>query len=137
MKTSKTNIFLILLSLVLFGWLLKGTFFQPGADDLKAGFTEKAKYRNENNTGPIQYVFSVTVKDSIWKDMEIFGNFKPHHKGGVTKVYFFMEGSKFPTDLSPGNVNFDPAYNPSCIAVYEKSPIGNVSLIKYPFRNQS
>lgn len=134
MKNKKTNIFLIVISILLFAWLLKGTFFQPGADDLKAGFTEKAKYRNENNTGPVQYIFAVTVRDSLWKDLEIFGNFKPHHKGGVTKVYFFMEGTAVPPQLMPGEVNFDPAYQSSCIAVYEKSPVGNVSVIKYPFR---
>ena len=115
-------------------WVIKGTFFQPSSDDLKAGIVERAKYRNENNTGPIQHVFVVSVKDSIWSDLEIYGNYKPHHKGGTTKVYFFMEGSDVPTKLSAGKVNFDPSFNNSCIALYEKTAIGNVSLIKYPFK---
>lgn len=136
MRNKKTNIFLLILSLLIFIWLIKGTFFQPGTDALKAGLTEKAKYRNENNTGPVQHIFSVTVKDSIWQDLETYGNFKPHHKGGITKVYYFMEGSPVPVTLGPGEVNFDPSFNPGCIAVYEKSPIGNVSLIRYPFRKR-
>lgn len=135
MRNKKTNIFLLLLVLVLLGWMAKGTFFQPKPDDLKAGFKEVAQYRNENNTGPVQYVFSVTVKDTIWSEMETYGNYKPHHKGGTTKVYYFMEGTKAPAELTPGSLNFDPSFNPSCVAVYEKTAVGNVILTKNPFKN--
>lgn len=134
MKNRKTNIALSILVLVLVAWMVKGTFSQPGIEDLKSGFKEVAKYRNENNTGPIHYVFSVTMKDTISKEMLTYGNFQPHHKGGTTKVYFFLEGSKVPQQLTAGQLNFDPSYNPGCIAVYEKSPIGNVSLVKDPFK---
>jgi|SRR5690606_252498 hypothetical protein len=134
MKNSKTRIFLTIAVLIVVVWVVKGTFFQPAADDLKAGITERAKYRNENNTGPIQHIFAVSIKDSIWNELEIYGNYKPHHKGGVTKVYFFMEGSEMPDKLHPGEVNFDPAFNKYCVALYEKTAMGNVSLTKYPFR---
>ena len=134
MRNKKTNIFLFLLVVILVGWMVKGTFFQPDAGDLKAGFKEIAQYRNENNTGPVQYVFSVTVKDSVWSEMETYGNYKPHHKGGTTKVYYFMEGKPVPTDLSPGSINFDSSFNPSCIAVYEKTAVGNVIVTKNPFK---
>jgi hypothetical protein len=134
MRNKKINIFLILLVLFLIAWMLKGTFFQPGTRDLRAGFKQLAEYRNENNTGPIQYVFSVTVKDTIWAEMETFGNYKPHHKGGTTKIYYFLEGSPAPTELSPGSVNFNASFNASCIAMYEKSPVGNVIVTKYPFK---
>jgi hypothetical protein len=134
MKNRKTNIALSILVLVLIAWMVKGTFSQPGIENLKSAFKEVGKYRNENNTGPVQYVFSVTMRDTISKEMITYGNFQPHHKGGTTKVYFFMEGSKAPTELSPGAVNFDAAFNPSCIALYEKSPMGNVSLTKKPFK---
>jgi hypothetical protein len=133
MKNSKTKYILGLLVLILVLWMLKGTFFQPSANDLKAGIADIAKYRNENNTGPVQYVFIASVKDSIWKDLETYGNYKPHHKGGNTKVYFFMEGSQMPTQLSPGKTNFDPFYNKACIALYEKTAMGNASLTRYPF----
>ena len=134
MKNNKIRIFLILIVLVVIAWVIKGTFFQPSAGDLKAGITEQAKYRNENNTGPVQYVFIASVKDSIWADLETYGNYKPHHKGGNTKVYFFMEGSEMPVKPSAGDVNFDPLYNKDCIALYEKTAVGKVSLTKYPFR---
>lgn len=134
MRNKKINIFLVILVLVLVVWMLKGTFFQPGAGDLKAGFKQVAEYRNENNTGPIQYVFTVTVKDTLWSEMETYGNYKPHHKGGTTKVYYFMEGTKVPSDLTPGNVNFDSSFNGTCVGLYEKSPIGNVIITKHPFK---
>lgn len=133
MRNKKINIFLGLLVLFLVGWMLKGTFFQPGTGDLKAGFKEVAMYRNENNTGPVQYVFAVTLKDTIWSEMEIYGNYKPHHKGGNTKVYFFKEGSRVPAELSPGSVNFDSSYNQGCVGLYEKSATGFISLSKTPF----
>lgn len=134
MRNKKINIFLVILVLALVVWMLKGTFFQPGAGDLKAGFKQVAEYRNENNTGPIQYVFTVTVKDTLWSEMETYGNYKPHHKGGTTKVYYFMEGTKVPSDLSPGNVNFDPSFNGACVGLYEKSAVGNVIVTKHPFK---
>lgn len=131
MKNNKVRYILGLLVLVLIVWMLKGTFFQPSVSDLKAGISDVAKYRNENNTGPVQYVFIASVKDSIWEDLEAYGNYKPHHKGGNTKVYFFMEGSPMPARLSPGQVNFDESYNKFCIALYEKTAMGNSSLSKF------
>lgn len=115
------------------GLIIKSTFFQLSADDLRAGITEVAKYRNENNTGPVQYVFIATVKDTLWADLEAYGNYKPHHKGGNTKVYYFMAGAKLPLQPGPGKVNFDPAYNAGCIALYEKNAMGNVSFKKSPY----
>lgn len=114
--------------------MLKGTFFQPGAGDLKAGFKQVAEYRNENNTGPIQYVFTVTVKDSLWAELETYGNYKPHHKGGTTKVYYFMEGTKVPEVLTPGEVNFDPSFNAACIGLYQKNAVGTVVITKHPYK---
>lgn len=133
MNKSRTNIFLGIVVLVLVGWMLKGTFFQPGINDLKGNFKEVTHYRNDNNTGPIQYVFIVTVKDTAGAEMEKFGNFKPHHKGGNTKVYFFKEGTPTPAQAFAGKQNFDPAYNKTCIALYEKSAMGNTSFVKKPF----
>jgi len=134
MRNKKINIFLVILVLVLVGWMIKSAFFQPTAGDLNAGFKEVAKYRNENNTGPVQYVFTATVKDTIWSEMETYGNYKPHHKGGTTKVYFFQEGTPAPADLQPGSQNFDPSFNPSCLAIYEKTAVGSVIVTKHPFK---
>ncbi|WP_432708482.1 hypothetical protein [Pedobacter sp.] len=130
---SRTNVILGLGVLLLVGWMLKGTFFQPGIDDLKGEFKEVTRYRNGNNTGPVQYVFIVTVKDPENAEMEKYGNFMPHHKGGNTKVYYFLEGGPTPAEAFPGDVNFDPSYNEACIALYEKSAMGNTSLVSNPF----
>lgn len=134
MGKKKVNIFLGILVVLLVGWMMKGTFTQPGMENLKGEFTEVAHYRNDNNTGPIQHVFAVTVKDTVWSEMEIYGNFKPHHKGGNTKVYFFIKGSTVPNQLGPGKQNFDPSFNNACIALYEKSAMGNTSITRYPFK---
>lgn len=134
MGKRKVNIFLGVLVILLIAWMMKGTFTQPGIEHLKGDFTEVAHYRNDNNTGPIQHVFAVTVKDTVWSEMETYGNFKPHHKGGNTKVYFFLKGRPVPSQLTPGKQNFDPSFNNACIALYEKSAMGNTSISKYPFK---
>lgn len=134
MKKNKLNTIIGILVLALIAWMIKGTFSQPGIEDLKSGFKEVARYRNDNNTGPIQYVFAVTMKDTLSTEMITYGNFKPHHKGGNTKVYFFMQGSKVPTTVTGGKQNFSPAFNDSWIMLYEKSAMGNVRLTKNPAR---
>ena len=134
MKNKKINIFLIVLVLALILWILKGTFFQPGTGDLKSGFKDIAQYRNENNTGPVQYIFAVSLKDTVWSELETYGNYKPHFKGGTTKVYYFMEGTPVPKELMAGSINFDSSFNSSCVGIYEKSAMGNVSITRHPFR---
>jgi hypothetical protein len=134
MGNKKLNALLSILVIALIIWMVKGTFMQPGVNDLKGGFKEVAHYRNENNTGPIQHVFSVTVKDTAIAELETYGNFMPHHKGGNTKVYFFLEGTEVPDKLYAGKENFDPQYNPYCIALYEKTAMGNTSIENAPFK---
>jgi hypothetical protein len=134
MFKNKTNLYLGIGVVFLVAWMLKGTFLQPGIDDLKGDFKEVTHYRNENNTGPVQYVFIVTIKDAASAELETYGNFKPHHKGGNTKVYFFLEGTPTPKKAYAGKVNFDPSFNKSCIALYEKSAMGNTSVVKNPFQ---
>lgn len=132
MKRKKINIILSILTLMLVAWMIKGTFTQPGIEEMKSDFKEITQYRNENNTGPIQYVFAVAMKDTISAEMTTYGNFKPHHKGGNTKVYFFMEGSKLPATVTGGKQNMAPEFNSKWIYLYEKSAMGNVSLSKNP-----
>jgi len=102
---------------------------------MKGGFKEVAKYRNANNTGPVQRIYIVTVKDSVWQEIEAYGSLMPHTKYGNTKVYFFMEGKNVPTNLQPGEVNFDPSFNSSCIALYEKSAMSQVAFNRNVFIN--
>ncbi len=130
----KQRIFLIIIVLLVVGWIVKDTFSQSGIENLKGGFTEISSYRNENNTGPVQRIYAVTVKDTASAQLVDYGNLRPHTKYGNTKVYFFNTGSEVPTNLSPGDVNFDAKYNSSCFALYEKSAMGNSGLIKHPFK---
>jgi len=113
--------------------MVKDTFNQPGIEDMKAGFKEIVKYRNDNNTGPVQRIYVVTVKDTVWKELEDYGNLMPHTKYGNTKVYFFMQNANIPQSLQPGEVNFDPVFNKDCIALYEKSAMSQVAFNKHPY----
>ena len=133
MKRKSLVYFLVSGILVLIIFMVKDVFDQPGIGDMKAGFKEIIKYRNANNTGPVQRIYIVTVKDSIWKEMEDYGNLMPHTKYGNTKVYFFMENGNVPNTLAPGEVNFDPTFKKSCIALFEKSAMSQVAFNKYPF----
>lgn len=120
--------------MVLVFLMAKDTFDQPGIEDMKAGFKEVVMYRNANNTGPVQRIYVVTVQDSVWKEMQDYGNLMPHTKYGNTKVYFFMKNSEVPKTLQPGNVNFDTRFNLSCIALYEKSAMSQVVFNKNPLK---
>lgn len=117
--------------LTLLFFIIKGTFNQSGIKGMKAGFKEIVQYRNDNNTGPVQRIYIVTVKDSVWTEMKDYGNFMPHTKYGNTKVYFFMENTAVPKSLVPGDVNFDPKFNKNCIALYEKSAMSLVAFNKH------
>lgn len=134
MQNKNKRIFIILIILVVVVWVAKDLFDQPEISDLKGGFEEIASYRNENNTGPVQRIYAVSVKDTTAAELIKYGNLKPHSKYGNTKVYFFMKGSYIPNQLNPGQINFDEKYNSSCFALYEKSAMGNFGLIKKPFK---
>lgn len=133
MAKNKLNILLITSTLIILLWLVKDIFTQADVSSLKGGFKEVASYRNENNTGPVQRIYSVSVKDIANAELEAYGNFMPHSKYGNTKVYFFKEDSAIPTKLFPGDVNFDPVYAKNCFALYEKSAMGNFGVILSPF----
>jgi hypothetical protein len=122
----------IVISLILI-WFIADAINQPGVQDLKGEFEEVAVYRNENNTGPIIRIYAVTTADTLWQEMERYGNFMPHTKYGNTKVYFFRKGAPAPDQLQPGAANFAPELNPHCLARYEKDVMGNSSFKKYPF----
>jgi hypothetical protein len=136
MRNKKQNIVITIIVLVIAGWLLKDTFTQSGIEELKGGFKEIVSYRNENNTGPVQRIYIVTVKDTAGAQLIDYANLMPHTKYGNTKVYYFVEGTSVPSNLNPGDVNFDPTYNSSCFALYEKSAMGNFGLLKNPFNNR-
>ncbi|RZJ76104.1 MAG: hypothetical protein EOO47_18905 [Flavobacterium sp.] len=135
MRNKKQTFFLVLVVLSISAWILKDTFSQSTVEDLKGGFKEISKYRNENNTGPIQRIYAVVVTDTVDAQLLDYGNFMPHSKYGNTKVYYFLAKGDVPAMLFPGEVNFDTKYNANCFALYEKSAMGNFGLIKNPFKN--
>ncbi|SOD11257.1 hypothetical protein [Pedobacter xixiisoli] len=128
----KIGIALFILALI--GWMLKDTFTQSGIEDLKGGFKEVTSYRNENNTGPVQRIYAVTLTDTLAAQLKEYGDLMPHNKYGNTKVYYFLAGKEVPSSLSPGDINFDLRFNKNCFALYEKSAMGNVGMIKWPLK---
>ncbi|WP_018477090.1 hypothetical protein [Pontibacter roseus] len=125
---------LLLISAALIVWFIYDSFSQPSVDDLKGDFKEVAFYRNENNTGPIVRIYAVTVSDTLWQEMQQYGEYMPHTKYGNTQVYFFLDGQPAPKQVEPGQQNFDQQYQPYTLARYEKDAMGQESFKRYPFR---
>ncbi len=131
---------ILIIVLILLGWMLTDTFTQPGLGELSGEYRELGKYRNENNTGPVQRIYAVEAKERQWEDMRAYGNLMPHTKYGRTQVYFFDAGtinlgqSLVPDPEAP---HFSEELQGKCIAKYEKSPMGEVSFIKHPFQSSS
>jgi hypothetical protein len=130
----KRNYILILIVIAGLLYMMKDSFFQPGVDDLKGNFTEQGFTRNENNTGPILRLYSVSLTDTLWKEMETYGNYMPHTKYGVTKVFFFLKNGSSPSDISLDTQKPAEEYQENCVAMYEKDANSQVKLVRYPFR---
>ena len=112
--------------------IMWNSFTQPGVQDLEGDFKRVAFYRNENNTGPVERVYAVTVADTLWGEMEKYGAYMPHNKYGNTRVDFFLEGTPVPSTLSPGPENLEKEFQEYVLARYEKDAMGRVSFIKSP-----
>ncbi|GAB3828433.1 hypothetical protein [Pontibacter rugosus] len=125
---------IILISVALIGWFIYDTASLPSVDDLEGNFKEVTVYRNENNTGPITRIYAVTVEDTLWQQMQTYGDMMPHTKYGNTKVYFFLSNSPVPTQITPGDENISPEYEQYVLAKYEKDAMGQIIFTKYPFR---
>ncbi|HEY4652303.1 MAG TPA: hypothetical protein VIG72_12860 [Pontibacter sp.] len=124
---------LIAAAAILIIWFIYDSFSQPGTDDLPGDFKEVAMYRNENNTGPIIRVYAVTVNDTLWKEMQAYGDLMPHTKYGNTKVYFFLKGSPVPEQVTAGGQHIPAPYQQYSIARYEKDAMSQVTFSRYPF----
>lgn len=133
MSGNKLFYFFGLLVFGLMLWILWNSLSLTGVKDLKGNFKEAALYRNENNTGPITRIYAVTLNDSLWQEMKQYGDFMPYTKYGTTKVYFFLEASPIPDQLTPGQQNFDQRYQKYCLALYLKNNMGQTSFIRHPF----
>ncbi|MFT2008389.1 hypothetical protein ACMA1I_06920 [Pontibacter sp. 13R65] len=133
----KLKYILVAIAAALVLWFIFDSFSQPGPQDLKGDFKEVAMYRNENNTGPIVRVYAVTVADTLWQEMQQYGDFMPHTKYGNTKVYFFQQGTNVPEQVTAGKANIPAAYQQYCLARYEKDAMGQVSFVRQPFRKNN
>lgn len=125
---------IILIVAFLIIWIGKESFTQPGVGDLDLEFEETAFYRNENNTGPVVRVYAVYAADTLWNVLEQYGQFMPHTKYGNTKVFFFETKENSPQNINPEEPYFDEKYNQYCLAKYEKSSMGDINFVKYPYR---
>jgi hypothetical protein len=130
MGGKKVKIAILGVLVLVVGYIVYDTTSIPGVQSLAGNFEEVAFYRNENNTGPIIRIYAVTVEDTLWEEMQQYGEFMPHTKYGSTKVYFFRASNPAPTEVFPGQENFDARYSSHLLAQYEKDAMGQVSFRK-------
>lgn len=115
-------------------WMVSDAVMQPGVDDLRGDFKEVTFTRNEQNTGPVVRVYAVTLKDTLWAEMEKYGNYMPHTKYGITRVYFFLEDKPAPNRLFLEGDNLDDRFKQYCVARFEKNAMSQTYLSRYPFK---
>ncbi len=130
---SKKRLYVVVILLILIT-MLWNALSQPGVSDFKSAFEEVDLYRNENNTGPIERVYIVATNDTLWNEMEQYGQLMPYSKLGTTKVYFFHQDSPYPIKALSGRTNFDPAFERYCLARYVKNSNGLVQFTVFPFK---
>ena len=133
MKTKNT--YIILFSMVLVAFMVWNILTEPGITDLQGNFKEVSFIRNEQNSGPVNRIYAVTVNGDYWKEMEQYGNYMPHTKYGITRIYFFSNKKQYPTKLILSDNNIGDSFKEYCIGIYEKNGMSQVSLRKYPFIN--
>ena len=131
MKNKRLVIGLLILAAMVF--LLWNALTQPGIADLKGNFKQVAFARSVQNSGPVFRTYVVTVSDTLWKEMNEYGNFMPYNKYGTTKVYFFLNNKPFPKEVAIGSVPFKGIYKLYCVGLYQKDVMSQVSLQKHVF----
>ncbi|QNL48906.1 hypothetical protein H8S90_19430 [Olivibacter sp. SDN3] len=111
-------------------FILKDSFLQPNAEDLKGGFKEIVFARSEQNAGPIIRLYVVSVKDEKNAQMQSYGDLMPHTKYGTTKVFFFNAEKPIPQRINLQPPHFDTTiYKAS--SRYEKRPMGGTLLLNF------
>lgn len=134
MKSSKFIFWIIAaFVLVLVIYIGRESLSQPGLERFQGKIEEFSSYRNENNTGPVVRVFAVKSLDPSKSLMREYGDAMPHNKYGRTVVFFFSDEIDQEIKLAPTDPYFSDELQPYVIATYQKSPMGEVSLIDgYP-----
>lgn len=131
----KYKAYIVLLSVLIIIAIIWNAITEPGIKDLRSDFKEIAFIRNEQNTGPVIRIYAVSLNSENWKEMEQYGNYMPHTKYGTTRIYFFLNNTDLPEELSFGEINIAERYRKNCIAIYEKDGMSQSSIRKYPFQN--
>lgn len=93
-------------------------------------YSELAKYRNENNTGPIVRILAVKALDPDPNWMREFGDAQPHTKYGKTIVFFLSEDVGQKIELSPKEPYIDQSLESFVLYTYQKAPMGEVGFTK-------
>ncbi|MDO8991989.1 hypothetical protein [Daejeonella sp.] len=131
----KYKVYILVVSILIVVAIIWNTITEPGIKDLKSDFKEVAFIRNEQNTGPVIRIYVVSLKTENWDEMEQYGNYMPHTKYGTTRIYFFLNNTDLPEELSFGEINIAERFKKNCIAIYEKDGMSQSSIRKYPFKD--
>lgn len=126
------RIYIVLAVLILIAVMIWNVISERGVSDLEGNFREVAFVRNEQNSGPVVRIYAVTVEGQPWKQMEQYGNYMPHTKYGLTRIYFFAANKPYPTKLALGDNPISAEMREHCLAIYEKDGMGQVKLEKRP-----
>jgi len=126
--------FMLIVALLIAGVIFWLSFTGPGVNDLDGNFREIDAWQNENNTGPVNRVYIVTVSDTLWSEMERYGDYMPHSKMGTTNVWFFLDSQPFPNNVIPGESPFSAVYQSASVGRYVKDNMSQSRLIKKPFQ---
>lgn len=126
--------FMLIVALLIAGVIIWQSFTGPGVNDLDGNFREIDAWQNENNTGPVNRVYIVTVSDTLWSEMETYGDYMPYAKMGTTNVWFFLDSQPFPNKVIPGETPFSAVYQKASIGRYVKDNMSQTQLIKRPFQ---
>ena len=98
----------------------------------KTSFSRTAYFEKNIHIAPIERLFSFSINDLNWKDMEDFATTRDSDPDGLTIVYFFRDGAYAPKTLSDREPHFNPDFKKHCVARFTNS--GNQKIFeKYPF----
>jgi hypothetical protein len=126
---------LIIVVLAAAAYFVIDSLSQPNPSTLRGNFQEESMYRNPNNTGPVVRIYAVSLSDTLWNEMEQYGEMMPYTKYGTTTVYFFKNTEPVPGEVSGESPHFDARFQAGCLARYHKDGMGFATLAKFPFSN--